>query len=221
MFCKFCGSQMKADAKFCPKCGKQKVKNETIVNNSKTQRTNKKITLITVIGLVLVCAILFLSGSKSPAELLKNNAWYKTFVDCEYYDWSYDDFVAGYYFSADCDKIVFHSDGKAEVTFYRTPGAGGERGPFASKINIDNMPPGTEWREVNTKNYSWELVDDDTLKYKGDYYSWDDSEETQCECDDYECKHEKTWYITDEYLRIGKYTYTTEKPSSFNIEIEQ
>ena len=49
------------------------------------------------------------------------------------------------------------------------------------------------------------------------YYLWDDEKETHCDCDDYDCKHDKTWYITEEHLRIGSETYTSKKPSSLHV----
>ena len=225
MFCKHCGNQIGDYDKFCKECGNQIIKDiETSANTTTTSKfySKKKGIVVGVISVLLCVAIIItiVFAIKSPEEILKDNEWYSDIdVDCEYHDWSSIGDGKGYWISADCRKIVFYHYGEAETTSYTIGGGGGVYGPYSYEINSENIPLSAPWREnVWDNTDKWEIIDKDTLKYDGGYYLWDDEKETHCDCDDYDCKHDKTWYITEEYLRIGSATYTSKKPSSLHVD---
>ncbi len=221
MFCTNCGKEIQENSKFCTYCGKQVMDNIAVpvLPDNKPKVHSKKKGIVIAIISILICVsvvIAIVSSIKSPEEILTDNDWYREiYVDCEYYDWSGKE---GYYFDAECRKYIFYSDGETEITSYEI-GNGGVYGPFSYEITSENIPSSIDWAEEVWENRrpEWEILDDKTLEYEGDHYKWDDEKETHCDCDD-NCEHDKTWYITNEYLRIGSYTYTSEKPSSLNTD---
>ena len=224
MFCPYCGSQISGCDKFCTKCGKQTTDNTTMsasaANVPKSYGKKKGIVIGAIsvfLCVVIIVAICF--AIKSPEELLKDNEWYGEMdVDCEYHDWSSIGDGEGYWFQAECDAVIFYSDGKSRQMSYEI-GNGGVYGPFSYKITSENIPSNIKWRkDIWNTYYSWEVLDKNALKYHNDYYAWDDEKDTHCNCGDSECRHSDTWYVTSKYLRIGQTTYTSQKPASLHVE---
>jgi hypothetical protein len=225
MFCPNCGKEIVTVAKFCPHCGYKIASDATQPDNlnpiPKSKAKTKK-TVIAIVAVLLCIAIgitIFFATSKSPKELLTENQWYENFkVNCEYYEFSYQDQKPGYWFSAWCEGTLFRSYGETEHIVYRIGGYGSAYGPFSYEITTENIPAHIEWQK-EVKDYSnfWEILEDDTLKYNGEYYLWDDTKSALCECDTSECNHKRTWCVTKDYLRIGRYTYSSQKPKGANL----
>ena len=220
MFCSNCGKKIIGDERFCTQCGKPLTPGPAAKSNG------PKIAVIAVVTACLICLaavafIMLINGGKPPKEILIGNKWYEEpDVNCEYNDWSSIGKGEGYWFHALCDQTVFYSYGEAETVTYKIGGWGTVYGPFPYEITADNIPSHLEW-EKHHKVYemTWEILEDNTLKCDGDYYLWDQNGETHCNCDDSDCRHEKTWFVTGEYLRIGDSdTLVSKKPSSLRID---
>ncbi len=240
--CLFCGKELREGARFCSHCGQEQVLDSAEDSvGSDVQSTNyvvpapeeppvtdadgetpsshgKKKGIVIGIVSALLCFVLILVlcfSLKSPEDILTDHSWYGEIdVDCDYYDWSD---VDGYFFSASCRKKIFYSNGEARNIYYEI-GNGGVVGPFRSEVTKDNIPPHAKWGKTAGYSDKWEVLDDKTLKYDGEYYSWDKTKDTRCDCDDHYCKHRNTWYITRGNLRIGNRNYTSKKPDRLFID---
>lgn len=218
MFCPNCGKEVPENENFCSNCGKKLVDESQKKTNGKTVGM-----IVAVISLFLLLGVIALIGSvgfgQSPEELLVQNKWYSGLtVNCDYYE-AMGEWKAGYWFSAQCYETVFYSYGESERALYRIGGYGSAYGPYSYEINEDNIPSTIEWKkEKKTHEETWEILEENTLKCDGDHYLFDDDEDTHCNCEDDDCRHEKTWYITQEYLRIGRDTYESQKPSALHPE---
>lgn len=229
MFCSKCGKENLSTDKYCFNCGNPL--NETTTpdgvkhNGKKTAITVAVVAIFLcfaiVLGIISIFTITFIVNKKSPENLLADNEWYSDVdVTCEYYDWSSIDGGKGYWITAYCSKSVFYSYGKVETTEYEIGGDGSVHGPFSYEIDSENIPSYIEWRkDIRDRTLSWRILKKNTLNVDEDeYYLWDDEKDTHCYCEDYECEHRNTWYVTKEYLRIGRVTYCSEKPECLNVD---
>jgi len=220
MFCPNCGKEVIGNERFCTQCG------NSLVSGPAAKSNGKKIAIIACVVVCLICLVslvlvMLINGGKPPREILTENKWYGELeVDCEYNDWTSIGEGEGYWFYAICEQTVFYSYGEAEYITYKIGGWGTVYGPFSYEITADNIPANLDWEKHHyVYGSNWEILEDNTLKCDGEYYLWDENGETHCNCDSGDCRHEKTWFVNGDFLRIGDDdTLVSKKPAALRID---
>ncbi|MBR6549044.1 MAG: zinc ribbon domain-containing protein [Clostridia bacterium] len=174
MFCQQCGHQVNEGVAFCPICGEPMQQNNTTqeVVVSSNRRLWK--ILIPAIGgtlLILILVLVLSLSSGSVEDQLVGEKWYYDTVELYF----------GQYSSGAIEVLEFHENNEAELEYY--------------------VLSGDEWYCKSDSSPSWELLEDNTLHFRGNYYEW-----------------ETEWHIDGDELTIGSTVYTSDKPDTLDFD---
>ena len=146
MNCPNCNYKITPDKKYCERCG-------TFLNpsnNVNTLEVNKVKSFLTkhkikiILGLVIVCIVSAVIYFNSVTYLEKKLTKHTWYAPPNYSDWYSD----GY-------SYTFYSNGEVTYKYYENYNGSG-------------------WYEDYSREYDWEILDDKTLYWRGDYYRWKD-----------------------------------------------
>lgn len=165
MYCQYCGAQIINDSdKFCQKCGNPIIQNTTELPRKKSDLKSSDVMKWTVICAVIIGVIWGVFYFNSATYLEKKLAKH-TWYEKPYFE-TYG-YVSG-------SIMEFHLNGDTEWTTY-------------IKYN-------GKWEPYKNRSASWELMDDKTLYFNGNYYKWNDE-----------------WSLSGNTLKIGDKIYYSTK----------
>ena len=169
MFCSKCGRELEEGSSFCVHCGEKitntATKSALKIGDIKNILKSRKVIKYAIVGVVIVFVIILISYFNSVSYIEKKLAretWYET-----------PDYDNGVWRGSIAE---FHLNGDTEIEYY---------------IKSPYIYYGEEWSGGDVESPNWEIMEDKTLYFDGEYYEWGDE-----------------WYLRGDTLKIGDSIYS-------------